>query len=167
MQPESQSEWVVVFRSAEHSAAEESAAVQDLLGQAGIAAEVIGDDQPGVPVGSCEVRVPASDAARAEQLIASESSETDFSGDASHDLDLVTVFTSDKHTSEVEAMAVQGMLQANGIQSVLVGGVEFPSLPIEVRVPSTEREEALRLIAESEAAGPEGAEEAEESSEGL
>ncbi len=86
--------------------------------------------------------------------------------DTSDDLDLVTVFSSDKHTSEMEALAIQGVLEAGGISSVIVGGGVIPSLPFEIRVPKSLLEEALRLIAESEAAGPRGAEEAEQASEG-
>jgi len=85
--------------------------------------------------------------------------------DTSDDLDLVTVFSSDKHTSEMEATAIQSILEAGGVSSVIVGTGVIPSLPFEVRVPRSRLEEALRLIAESEAAGPRAAEEAERASE--
>jgi hypothetical protein len=86
--------------------------------------------------------------------------------DTSDDLDLVTVFSSDKHTSEMEAIGIQSILESGGISSVIVGGGVIPSIPFEVRVPRARLEEALRLIAESEAAGPRAAEEAERASEG-
>ncbi len=86
--------------------------------------------------------------------------------DTSDDLDLVTVFSSDKHTSELEALEISSILEAGGISSVIGGGGIIPSIPFEVRVPTARAEEALRLIAESEAAGPRAAEEAEQASEG-
>ena len=86
--------------------------------------------------------------------------------DTSGELDLVTAFSSDRHTSEMEALAVQSVLEAGGISSVVVGGGVIPSIPFEVRVPKARLEEALRLIAESEAAGPRAADEAEQASEG-
>ncbi|MFB3776948.1 MAG: hypothetical protein ACE141_05030 [Bryobacteraceae bacterium] len=92
--------------------------------------------------------------------------ESPQSPDTSDDLDLVPVFSSDKHTSEMEALAIQGVLEAGGISSIIVGGGVIPSLPYEVRVPKAKLEEALTLIAESEAAGPRGAEEAEQAAEG-
>lgn len=80
-------------------------------------------------------------------------------------MDLVTLFTSDAHNGEMEAMAIQGILEAGGIPSVLVGFQAMPSLPFEVRVPSARADEARRLIAESQAGGPEAAERAEKASE--
>ena len=85
--------------------------------------------------------------------------------DTTEDLDLVTVFRSNTNSAEMESMVVRGMLEAGGIPAVVLSTSEFPSLPFEVRVPRARAEEALHLIAESEAAGPGGAEEAEESTE--
>ena len=85
--------------------------------------------------------------------------------DDSEDFDLVTVFSSDEHDAEMEALAVQSVLEAGGIPAVIVGSSVLPNLPFEVRVPSSRVEEAEALIADSEAAGPAGAEEAERSSE--
>ena len=86
--------------------------------------------------------------------------------DTSDDLDLVPLFSSDAHDADVEALVVQGVLNAGGIPAVIVGGGEIPSLPYEVRVPRARWEEALMLLAESQAAGPRAAEEAELASEG-
>lgn len=86
--------------------------------------------------------------------------------DPSEDLDLVTVFDSEAHTSQMEAQFVRGILEAGGIAAVIVGNTTLPNLPFEVRVPKVQAEEALRLIAESEAAGPWGADEAEQATEG-
>jgi hypothetical protein len=85
--------------------------------------------------------------------------------DDSEDFDLVTVFSSDEHNAEMQAQAVQSVLEAGGIPAVIVGSSVLPNLPFEVRVPSARLEEAETLIANSEAAGPLGAEEAERASE--
>jgi hypothetical protein len=165
VQPVSDSDWVTVFRSGEHTAEEEASAACELLRNQGIRAALADADTPGVPFGTWEVRVPATEGARAEAIIAAQGEETAPHGDASHDMDLVTLFTSDAHNAEMEAMAVQGILEAGGIPSVLVGFQAMPSLPFEVRVPSARADEARRLIAESQAGGPEAAELAEKASE--
>ncbi len=85
--------------------------------------------------------------------------------DVSDDLDLVTVFSSNNHDAEMEAMAIRGVLDAGGVPSLVVGDSVLPFFSFEVRVPRIWLEEAERLIAESRAAGPQGAEEAEEASE--
>jgi hypothetical protein len=86
--------------------------------------------------------------------------------DTTEDLDLVTVFSSDKHTSQMEAQFIRGILEAGGVPAVIVDQTALPNLPADVRVPRARLEEALILIAESEAAGPRGAEEAEQGTEG-
>jgi len=83
------------------------------------------------------------------------------SPDPSHDLDLVTAFISAAHNAELLALGVQGVLEAQGIPTVLVGGSQFPNLPIEVRVPQARLEEARAALAAAEQAGPEAAEAAE------
>ena len=85
--------------------------------------------------------------------------------DSSHDLDLVPFFSSSTHDAEMEAMSIHGILQANGIPSVLVGASTIPSLEFQVQVPRSSLEEARRVVEEAQAAGPEGAEEAERASE--
>jgi hypothetical protein len=86
--------------------------------------------------------------------------------DTSEELDLVTVFSVNHAGAEMEAMMIRGLLEAGGIPAVIVSTSEFPSLPFEVRVPRAQVDVARRLVTESEAAGPQGAEEAEESTEG-
>ncbi len=81
--------------------------------------------------------------------------------DLSHDLDMVPVFVSDAPDSEMLAIGIRSILDAQGIPSVLVSGTVFPSLPFEVRVPKIRLEEARQAIAEAEEAGPSAAEEAE------
>lgn len=85
--------------------------------------------------------------------------------DTSDDLELVTAFCSEEHDGHIQAQLVHGLLEAGGVPAVIVGASPLPNLPSEVRVPKSRLEEALRLIAESEAAGPCAAEEAAGSSE--
>ena len=85
--------------------------------------------------------------------------------DTSHELDMVTLFSSSNHDAEMEAMAVHGIMQANGIPSVLVGSSTLPVLSFEVQVPSGDLEEARRILAEAQAEGPAAAAEAEAASE--
>jgi len=87
------------------------------------------------------------------------------SGDASDALDLVTLFSSDEHNAEMQAMSVRAILEAGGIPAVIVGSSVYPNLPFEVRVPKAQLEEARLAILDAQAAGPEAAEEAEQAGE--
>jgi hypothetical protein len=78
---------------------------------------------------------------------------------------MVAVFSSLNHDAEMETMAVQGVLEANGIPAVIVGPHILPNLEFQVQVPESLADEAQRLIAEARAAGPEAAAEAEAASE--
>lgn len=86
--------------------------------------------------------------------------------DPSHDLDMVVLFASSTHDGELEATAINSMLQSNGIPSMVVGATQIPSLEFQVQVPRGDLEEAERVLAEARAAGPEAADEAEQNSEG-
>src|ERR1035438_8513940 len=81
--------------------------------------------------------------------------------DDSHEMDMVTLFRSSNHDAEMEAMQIHGMLESNGIPSVLVGASTIPSLEFEVQVPKENLEEAQRILAEAQAAGPAEPEEIE------
>jgi hypothetical protein len=85
----------------------------------------------------------------------------------SHDLDLVTVFRSAGTSSEMEALSVQALLQASGIDAVVEGTQALPNLPEEVRVAREHVTEAKRIIAAALEAGAAGAAEAEKRSESL
>ena len=87
--------------------------------------------------------------------------------DPSHELDMVTFFSSSNHDAEMEALAIQGILEASGIPAVFVGATTIPSLEFQVQVPRSRLEEAERTVAEARAAGPEAAAEAEAESEGA
>ena len=86
-------------------------------------------------------------------------------GDTSHSLDLVTLYTSLAVDAEMEADMIHGVLESNGVPSFVVRSPEFPSLGYEVQVPRERLDEARRLIAEAQAAGPDAAAEAEAAGE--
>ncbi len=154
---------IVVYRSMDADAKEDAECVVELLRDAGIQAVLHNDSAPGVPAGVFEVRVPAADAARAEELIAEnppfEEAEV---LDPSSDLDLETVVSA---TSEMEAMGIKNLLDTNGIAAILVGDSVLPNIPFEVRVAHDQAERARVLIADAEARGPAAAAEAELESE--
>ena len=155
---------ITVFRSADESAGEDAAKVQQMLAEEGIPATVVDDDAPGVPEGAYEVRVEEANRARAEELIAKYSPDTEMENpDPSHDLDLVTVFESVGEIGEAEM--VQAVLEDGGISAVLIGDARYPNFPREVRVAREHEAKAKELIAEAQAAGPGGAEEAESGQE--
>jgi hypothetical protein len=157
---------VVVFRSADEAAGEDAAKIREMLSEQGVPAELADDSAAGVPAGAWEVRVAAEDQARAEELIAGFEPEDEFAdADPSDDLDEVTVFQSAGGTSEMEAASVQALLEASGISAALVDDARFPNLGQEVRVAKDQVDTAKQLIADALAAGPAGAEEAEESGE--
>ena len=94
-----------------------------------------------------------------------EDPEAESEVNSSHDLDMVTIFESANHDSEMEAMEVNGVLRANGIESMVVGASVIPSLAFRVEVPRADVEEAQRILTDARAAGTEAAEEAEAESE--
>jgi hypothetical protein len=148
-------------------AKEDTECLLELLTDAGIKAVVLDDSAPGVPKGAFEVRVPAADSGRAEELIdenplPDESEEVD----ASPELDLETIYHAEASaTGEVEAMSIKNLLESNGIAAVLVGDSVLPNFPFEVRVARDQVEPARILIADAETIGPAAAEEAELESE--
>ena len=85
--------------------------------------------------------------------------------DPSHELDLVTVFSSSRHDAEAEAMTIHGVLESNGIPSFIVGPAQIPSLEFVVKVPQSQLAGAESAIAEAKAGGPKAADEAEKASE--
>lgn len=85
--------------------------------------------------------------------------------DPSHDLDMVTLYESLAVDADIEADVIHGILESNGVPSMVVSGFAQPNLGYQVKVPRARLEEARRLIDEAEAAGPEAAAEAEAASE--
>jgi hypothetical protein len=70
-------------------------------------------------------------------------------------------FSSSNHDAEMEATSIHGVLEANGIPSMLVGPSSLPVLEFQVQVPEDRLADAVQAIAEARAAGPEGALEGE------
>jgi len=74
-------------------------------------------------------------------------------------------FSSLNHDAEMEANAIHGLLEANGIPSMVVGTPQIPAFEFQVQVPKSRLEEAERVLAEAQEAGPEAAVEAEQAGE--
>lgn len=83
----------------------------------------------------------------------------------SHALDMVSLFDSSTVDAEMEADVIRGLLDANGIPSVVKRAFGYPNLGFQVLVPRGKVREAQQLVAEAQAAGPEAANEAEAASE--
>lgn len=66
---------------------------------------------------------------------------------------------------EMEAFTVKSLLEANGIEAILMNPGALPNLSAQVLVAEERAEEARRIIAEAKAAGPAAAEEAEAAGE--
>ena len=154
-----ETELVTVYRSADSNAGEDAKAIQELLLKGGFDARLFGDDSPGVVEGAYEVRVPQAEGEAAEALIGERATADDpiVPVDPSHYLDLVTVAMTDGTTGEMEAMAIKSVLDANEIDSVIVGNSTLPTMGFEVRVAEEEKGDAEAAIAEARAAGAEAA----------
>ena len=152
------SEFITVLRSADPTAEQDAADARERLAEAGIDAIVLGDDAPGVVEGTWEVRVAPSDQARAEAVLAAPAPEPDDEDEVSkqgqsRDLDFVSIFSAQGIEAEMEAISIQSVLEANGIPCTVIGSAQIPSLPFEVRVPKSRREEASSLLDEVRQAG--------------
>jgi hypothetical protein len=158
---------VTVFRSAEPSALEEATEVLEILQAAGVPARLLTARDAGVPIGACEVRVPAGEEARAEAVLreADATGEAQEPVDNSEDMDLEVLVETVGATAEMEALAIRSVLEANAIPVVLVQPGPYPNLPFIVKVPRNRVEEARQVLAEAREAGPLAAEEAERSQE--
>ena len=87
-------------------------------------------------------------------------------GSNSHALDMVTL-PGGSVSREMEADMIRGVLDANGIPSLLVAASQYPMLGFEVKVPRGRVMEAEQLVADALAAGPQAAAEAEAETEAL
>ena len=159
-------ELVTVYRSADTNADQDANLVQEKLTKAGFHPAIFDDSTPGVVEGTYEVRVPAPEAAEAELYIRSKSEQELEGGDESDRLNLETIAATDGALSEMEAQSIRSLLDANGIESVIVGTTTLPNLGFELRVAHSDVERARQVIAEAQSAGPEGADEAELAGEG-
>jgi|KBSSwiStaDraftv2_1062776.scaffolds.fasta_scaffold4806666_1 hypothetical protein len=91
--------------------------------------------------------------------------QDDSTVDPSHELDMVSLFSSQGVDAEMEADMMKGVLESNGIPSFVMRATGVPAFGFELLVPRASFDEAQRLIAEAQAAGPEAAAEAEAASE--
>lgn len=159
-------ELITVYRSADSNAEQDALAIQDLLQKAGFHSELFSDAAPEVVEGTYEVRVPRAEVSGAEEVIGNRGAMDDPEpGDPTHHLDLVTVARTDNTTGEMEATAIKGILDANGIPAMIVGNSTLPNLGFEVQVAKEDVAMAEAAIAEAKAAGPAAALEAEEAAE--
>jgi hypothetical protein len=147
---------ITVFWSDSADAEEQTAVLRDMLGKSNITAEIASG-----PEGVFEVRVPGGQEEDARRFIETQKDFTPSEVDLSHDLDMVTVFSSQEYNAEMIATELRSILEAHEIPSVLVSSSVFPSLPFEVRVPRERLEEARQAIAAAAEAGPAAAEQAE------
>jgi hypothetical protein len=157
--------FITVYRSADQNAEEDATAVHSVLVRNGIEARLCDDKVVGVVPGSYEVRVPENHVPQAESIISQIDQDDPGAADPSHDLDMVTVRRTMGTTAEMEAFAIKGILDANGIPSIVVGNTTLPNLSFFVQVAKADVETAQAAIAEAEAAGPAAAAEAERESE--
>jgi hypothetical protein len=158
-------ELVTVYRSADMNAESDARAACELLAANGIRADIFGDTAPGVVDGTWEVRVAASDAARAESLLSTIDQDDPGKADPSRDLDTVPIAELQGTTGEMEALGIQSILDANGIPAVLVGASTLPNLSFQVRVARADLDRARAALEEARAAGPVAAVEAERETE--
>ncbi len=158
---------ITVYRSMDADAKEDAESIVELLTDAGIEAVLLDDSAPGVPEGVFEVRVPASDSGRAEHIIQENPLPDEVQEvDDSSDLDLETIYHGEASAmSEVEAMGIKSLLDANDIAAVVVGDSVLPNLAFEVRVARDQAARARQFIADAQATGPSDAAEAELESE--
>jgi hypothetical protein len=126
---------------------------------------VVDDNTPGVVEGTFEVRVPWSESGQAEGIIANLPMEDQEPPDTSRELDLVAIAHTDGATGEMEAMSIKSILEAGGIDAVIIGNSTLPNLGFEVRVPRDAEQQARAAITEAQAAGPAAAIEGERESE--
>jgi regulator of protease activity HflC (stomatin/prohibitin superfamily) len=158
---------VTVYRSMDPEAQEDCETIATLLTAEGLSPVILDDTAPGVPEGVYEVCVPPNEAAKAEEVIASNPLPDEVEEvDEASELDLEPIYHSEGNpTAEVEAIGIKNVLEANGIAAVIVGDSVLPNLAFEVRVAREQVERAQSLLAEARAAGPAAADEAEQASE--
>jgi hypothetical protein len=85
--------------------------------------------------------------------------------DASASMDLVEIFRGMGATAEIEAMSIHSVLEAGGIDSVIIGASELPNLSFIVRVPKKDVVAANELLKAARDGGPQAAEEAHRAGE--
>jgi hypothetical protein len=144
------------------SAKEDCETIADILTANGLTPGMVDDSAPGVPEGTFEVRVPAAEFERAEELVAQNPLPDEVEDvDDSAELNLETIFHADGALAEVESMEIKTLLEASGIAAIVVGNSVLPNMSFEVRVTHDQVQHAREAIEEAQAAGPAAAERAE------
>jgi hypothetical protein len=152
---------VTVYRSMDAGAKEDCEILTEMLSSNGLSPVVLDDSAPGVPEGVYEVRVPASQARKAEELIVEQPLPDDVEEvDDSSELDLETIYHADGTLAEVESQEIKNVLEASGIAAIVVGNSVLPTMPFEVRVARDQVQRAREVLKEAQASGPGAAEEA-------
>jgi hypothetical protein len=82
-------------------------------------------------------------------------------------MDMTPLFSESGALAEMEGLAIQGILEANGIPFTVYGNSTLPVTEFGINVPASRLEEARKAIAEAQAAGPAAAEQAEREGEDL
>jgi hypothetical protein len=78
---------------------------------------------------------------------------------------MTPVFSSSNHDAEMEAMAIRGVLDSNGIPAMIVGPSVLPTLEFQVQVPEHLLAQARQLIREARQGGRRAADEGEAETE--
>jgi hypothetical protein len=149
-------ELTTIYRASDRNAETDATALKNMLIQNGVDASVVDTGS-----GAWEVQVPDSDAEEARHWLAQvRPEEATTQANPSSEYDFVSIATTDGAISEIEAMSIQSILDANGINCVVVGASALPNLGYEVRVPREDLERAREVLLEAQAAGPAAADEA-------
>jgi hypothetical protein len=82
-----------------------------------------------------------------------------------HRFDAEAIWTGMGPSAEMEAVGIQSVLSAAGIEAIINGSAQIPTVPFEVLVAHDKAARAREVIAEALASGPEAAEEGERASE--
>lgn len=83
----------------------------------------------------------------------------------SHEFDTEVIWTGMGPSAELEATGIRSVLTAAGIESIVNGFAQIPSVPFEVLVARQDAAKAKQVLAEALASGSAAAEEAERESE--
>jgi hypothetical protein len=78
---------------------------------------------------------------------------------------MTPVFSSSNHDAEMEAMAIKGVLDSNGIPAMIVGPSVLPTLEFQVQVPEHLLAQARQMIREARQGGRRAADEGEAATE--
>jgi hypothetical protein len=78
---------------------------------------------------------------------------------------MTPVFSSSNHDAEMEAMAIKGVLDSNGIPAMVIGPSVLPIFEFQVQVPQHLLTQARQLIREARQDGRRAADEGEAAAE--